>query len=782
MSSLPFKETVSLMMQNKAYALFCVLGTAFTFVFIIIVLQLAYTLTGNVPPFVNADRTIVFRQFDDKYGNDAGGIEPEEMFSFLKQIKDKDEYYIYYPVMDQISANGKYKHVAFSFVNGGFWKVNRFDLLDGRLFTEKDCEDGNKVIVVTEKVAREFFNDVCVVGKKMEVQGDMYTIVGVVADYSTLTQQGVEMWLPYPFNKFVPDQTGCYRIGVLVAGSVDEMKKQLAQRITEYMRERGIELDLRPEMLHTKQEEQIREFGSDVFAYGIPLALALLLFVPAINIVTLNMANANGYVGEVALRKALGATRQNVFWQKMAENLFVVIVGVLLGFVLVVPVVRLVSGGLGISLVSHVGWPVVLCVFPLVLLFACLSGALPARRVAWQNIGAALKGNVEKLRSKWKVFLGIGVEQVFAFVVLMMGVVAVVNAIRQYREPGLLNVDDRIGFGYMLLNYGDDLSWEERREVSLNMDVVLESLRAAPYVEGITESMGVIPYLRGETEEIFDSIIAGNQSVRVMLKMGDEKIWDVLEPELVEGKWFEGDRLDDGSCPVIVTRQMLDELGWECGVGRQIQFQGGTFTIVGVLAGLKQQVFGELFPTLIIPVSVWQTNLMYREFCAKVSSGHKDDFIALLNKECQRLGLSKAATIVSFEMNDMAWMSMSGTVTNLVMQSVPTVFLVFFAFIGTFGLFWLTAKRRRREFALRMVMGCTRRGLARLVVGESLCVTGLAMVPGLLLSFFIYDWTATQALAIGLTILLMLLFSVFSAWWPARQVSRLRPADVLREE
>ena len=78
---------------------------------------------------------------------------------------------------------------------------------------------------MTEKVAREFFNDVCVVGKKMEVQGDMYTIVGVVADYSTLTQQGVEMWLPYPFNKFVPDQTGCYRIGVLVAGSVDEMKK-----------------------------------------------------------------------------------------------------------------------------------------------------------------------------------------------------------------------------------------------------------------------------------------------------------------------------------------------------------------------------------------------------------------------------------------------------------------------------------------------------------------------------------------------------------------------------
>ena len=46
--------------QNKAYTLFCVIGTAITFVFIIIMLQLMYTLVGNVPPFVNADRTIVF--------------------------------------------------------------------------------------------------------------------------------------------------------------------------------------------------------------------------------------------------------------------------------------------------------------------------------------------------------------------------------------------------------------------------------------------------------------------------------------------------------------------------------------------------------------------------------------------------------------------------------------------------------------------------------------------------------------------------------------------------
>lgn len=39
--------------HNKVYALFCVIGTAFTFVFIIIMLQLVYDTTSNKAPFVN---------------------------------------------------------------------------------------------------------------------------------------------------------------------------------------------------------------------------------------------------------------------------------------------------------------------------------------------------------------------------------------------------------------------------------------------------------------------------------------------------------------------------------------------------------------------------------------------------------------------------------------------------------------------------------------------------------------------------------------------------------
>ena len=778
------KGMITRLLRDKIYTLFCVLGTAFTFVFIVIILQLVYMLTGDVPPFVNADRTIVFRDFEDKNGSNVGGIVPEEMFAFCEQVKGMEDYYIYYPVMDQVSADGRYENMVFAFVNGGFWNVNQFRFVEGRPFTEEECKRKSKVIVLTEEVAWKFFRDKNVVGKHVDVQGCTYSVIGVVENYSTLIQQGSGMWLPYSFNKFVPDQTGYYQIGVLVseAMTVVEMKKQLQYLIKDYMERRGAEINLRSEMLYTKQELQVEEFGDELLQYGLPLSLLLLICIPAINIVALNMANAQNYVAEVALHKALGASRWTVFRLKMLENLLVVLVGTILGFILVFPAVYVISEIIGVFLINQISIWVVIWTLPFILLFAGLSGIFPIYYVVRQNIVMALKGNMEEICLKWRYFWGIGIEQVLIFIVLMVCMVSVVTAIKQYREPGLLNVDNRVGFGYMLLDYGEKLDKKERNVLRRKMEVVLENLQAMPYVDGITESMGMIPYLRGEEFEWRDSVIIDNRVVQVMLKFGDKNALEVFEPKLIEGGWWDDNYLEDNTFPVVVTRQLLDELNYNFGVGRKIQFRGYTYTIVGVIDGLKQQVFGRLFPILILPLTSLRDDMMYREFCAKIQPGYENDFRALVNKECQRLGISKDATILCFEMNDLENASMLRTLTNVVMQVVPAVFLVFFAFIGTFGVFSLTVKKRRREFALRMVLGSSRLGMVCFVIGESLRVTMLSTIPGFLLSFFIYEWNGGQVLAIGLTFLLMILFSVFSAWYPAYRVSRLHPADVLRED
>ena len=42
---------------------------------------------------------------------------------------------------------------------------------------------------------------------------------------------------------------------------------------------------------------------------------------------------------------------------------------------------------------------------------------------------------------------------------------------------------------------------------------------------------------------------------------------------------------------------------------------------------------------------------------------------------------------------------MFDVVSNVAMRAIPTAFLLLFAFIGTFGLFWLNSKKRKVEFA-----------------------------------------------------------------------------------
>lgn len=76
-----------------------------------------------------------------------------------------------------------------------------------------------------------------------------------------------------------------------------------------------------------------------MLAYGVPVVLLLLLVIPAINIMTLNVANSNKQSEEIAIRRAIGAPRSALFFQMMTENLILVVVGVFFGLLLFFPMV-----------------------------------------------------------------------------------------------------------------------------------------------------------------------------------------------------------------------------------------------------------------------------------------------------------------------------------------------------------------------------------------------------------------------------------------------------------
>ncbi len=375
--------------------------------------------------------------------------------------------------------------------------------------------------------------------------------------------------------------------------------------------------------------------------------------------------------------------------------------------------------------------------------------------------------------NNWKAYFGILVEQTVVFTILMLCVVSVGMAIKRYHEPGVLDTESTVCFGYMVSKMDS-----ETKKAKTMIHTVVDNLEKLSYVEAVTWSMGTIPYMRPNA--LYDSVRIDGKAIRVNFKGSDKAAEKVFNPEIVEGEWLTGDVLEDGSRSCVVTQQLVDDLGWSQAVGRKIIFQDMNFTIVGVLAGIKHDAFEASDPTMVIDMGNGFRNDWFCELCARVTPGREKDFVLAYYKEFNRLLPASGIQAFATEVRQAKKQNMSETTINLYLQAIPTLFLLIFAFIGTFGLFLQHMGVREHEFAVRLSVGSTKWKLLALVVVESVIVTIFACLPGLVLSLFIYDCTGVEITGIAVTLGVMLLFSVLSAWFPARKVIKINPAIVLK--
>lgn len=386
-----------------------------------------------------------------------------------------------------------------------------------------------------------------------------------------------------------------------------------------------------------------------------------------------------------------------------------------------------------------------------------------------------LKQIFKQIWNDRKRFSGIFVEQTLVFIILMISMVSIIGAVKKYNEPGLLDTDNTVYFGYMATNFGSS----DLPKVSSSMDEIVDKLRKNPNVKAITEGYNFAPYLRADEYNDSDSITINKVKLKIYVKQSDRYGAVVFLPKFTEGGWITDKRLSDGSEPVVITQSIADTMKWGKSVGKKLTYKNQNFTVVGVIEGMKQNVFTPSVNAIIIPIYNRLSN-GYRELSAKVND--QKLFITDYYKLWNKLVVSKDVQISIADLQSAKNTSMLGTTSTIIMQAIPTLFLLIFAFIGTFGIFWLNSQKRIKEFALRIAMGSTPRMLTILVITESLIISLLSILPGLVLAFFIYEFTVTNLVAIVITIGLMMIFSVFSAWYPAYMVSKINPAKAFNYE
>ena len=778
-----FLTTIRTLRQNPLYTALSVFGIALTFVFVSVLLLIVETSKPNFIPPKFAERTWQLRFVANETGrNESFGKELGE--SWVSKMTTTESIILTATIGQSFIVNDQSMFLSVLGVSENYFETIHFKYLRGRPINRLEIAEAIPVVVLDRNTANIYFgknNDP--IGQSIELNATQFRVVGVVENVPLFSiDNGVgfaNMWVPYKSMEFT-------RVQLLFTAkdkaSIAETQAELT-RILEETNTAGNTQFRIPDF-----EKQSLAKRSNAMFPGLSIALVclILMLIPALNILSLNVSKSLDRSEEIAIRKAFGAPKSTIFAQLFFENFLITLVGAIIGIAVTPMLMQAIENMMfkfliiPITLSLHFDWKTVLLVAgPCVLAFSFLSGSIPAWTITKREITTVLKGDLPLVLNHRRSIAWIVVEQALVFGVLLLCFTSLVNVVTQQLSKGTISTDNIIQVEVLTLE-GHDSVDEEHETLFRNM---LERVKEWHTVEFISINRdGAIPKAgawRG------DSINYRGNRYRVGIKYCDENFYKVFSPKLIEGEWFRDNDLSEMP-PVLVTQQLADNMGIVgSAIGQNIDYRGRTFRITGVVEAFKDAAGYEQLPALFIPVVISHDDEgRYWEYVVKHKKGLGRDFSKAFITEFQKAFPKDQFQILIVDLSK--WTVQHNFLDftlKFYMFGIPTMFLLIFAFLGTFGIVWVQSKKRMTEFGIRLAFGCTPARLQRKLIFENLIITSIAMLPGLIVMANVYvfktkgwDWLA----AIVAAVVLMWVFSAVSAWYPAWKASRVPPVEALK--
>jgi predicted permease len=249
-------------------------------------------------------------------------------------------------------------------------------VLEGRGFTEADTPESQRVVVVTEALARRFFPGESAIGKRLHIRnasGPAFEIVGVVADYKVQTVTEA----PQPYVHFAhTQQFNSYQV-ILARTRAD------APQLLRDMRRELLALE--PDLVFLDNQTMDAQVSVTMFparatAWLVSVVGAIGLLLAAVGLYSVIAYAVTRRTREIGTRIALGAQRTQVVSLVMRHGFVVTGVGVVAGCLLAAAAAKVISGLLyGVGGADPVAWSAAVLVL---LSTATLANLVPALRAA----------------------------------------------------------------------------------------------------------------------------------------------------------------------------------------------------------------------------------------------------------------------------------------------------------------------------------------------------------------------------------------------------------------
>ena len=309
------------------------------------------------------------------------------------------------------------------------------------------------------------------------------------------------------------------------------------------------------------------------------------------------------------------------------------------------------------------------------------------------------------------------------------------------------------------------------------------------------------------TNENFVKLIAGNESVSVVIEGTTPEFQQLYDFEIASGRYISEIDIARRAMVVVLGSETAEDLfGSDDPVGQQVKIKDKRFTIIGVLEPKGVSSFGVSWDEMVItPITTFQTRLfpqttssgedavqsiVIQAASAEVMDEIKEDIETLLKKRHH---------IDADEDNDFAIMSLEQMLG--IFETITLALTVFLGLIGSISLLvgsigimnimLVSVTERTREIGIRKAVGAKRRDILLQFLIEAATLSFVGGAIGLT-GAWLMAWGISQINLGGFTInavvspfivILAVSVSVFiglaSGLYPAMRAARLNPIDAL---
>jgi predicted permease len=280
---------------------------------------------------------------------------------------------------------------------------------------------------------------------------------------------------------------------------------------------------------------------------------------------------------------------------------------------------------------------------------------------------------------------------------------------------------------------------------------------------------------------------------RVNLNIVGPQYFDVMKMPIVLGRALTS-RDNEASRKVAVINETMAQthfpgvspLGRTFGVGDDPEWQN--LEVVGVVKDAKYMELEEKqMPAAFFP------HLQHRQkFLSSFVARYTGDSTSIASAIRRSIGEIDSNLPVS-DIRTLAQMVDDFTLNRRVVAQLSTFFATLatlLACIGIYGVMSYGITRRTNEFGIRMALGAERRNILWIVLREilSLALTGvgigltLALASSRLVESLLFGVKSSDAIVMGLSIAVMILFALSAGYLPARRATRIDPSTALRYE